>query len=144
MAGPTLTERKQAATVHVNHGTINRVIPQLGLYCYFDTCRSLKSTNSKDILVAQAARIFVSHNRHDASWCREFVAEVRTTEADVWYDEHNLGYGRLMPKIEAELRSRPIVIGILSPIAVKSKWVQREINAAINLGDLDDSRLIVF
>ena len=63
----------------------------------------------------QTARIFVSHNSQDAKWCHTFVAALRQTEVDVWYDEHNLGYGQLMTEIERELRTRPIFIVVLSP-----------------------------
>jgi len=85
----------------------------------------------------QTARIFVSHNSQDAKWCHTFVAALRQTEVDVWYDEHNLGYGQLMTEIERELRTRPIFIVVLSPTAVASKWVQREVSAAIDLADHD-------
>ena len=91
----------------------------------------------------QAARIFVSHNGQDAQWCHDFVAGLRVTEADIWYDEHNLGYGQLMSEIERELRNRPIFIVVLSPTAVASKWVQREVNAAIRLADHDAQRIIL-
>ena len=40
-------------------------------------------------------RIFVSHSHEDSEWCRKFVSFVREKGADVWYDEHNLGYGVL-------------------------------------------------
>jgi len=91
----------------------------------------------------QAAHIFVSHNAQDALWCHDFVAGLRATEANVWYDEHNLGYGQLMTEIERELRARPIFIVVLSPSAVASKWVQREVNAAIDLADHDPQRIIL-
>ena len=91
----------------------------------------------------QAAHIFVSHNGHDAQWCHDFVAGLRVTEADIWYDEDNLGYGQLMTEIERELRNRPIFIVVFSPTAVASKWVQREVNAAIRLADHDAQRIIL-
>ncbi|HEY7832185.1 MAG TPA: TIR domain-containing protein, partial [Ktedonobacterales bacterium] len=93
----------------------------------------------------RAAPIFISHCHEDNAWCRAFVEGLRHAGADVWYDEHNMGYGALQEKIEHEMRARSIFIVILSPIAVtKPKpWVKREMNAAISLKDNDDARIIL-
>jgi hypothetical protein len=58
--------------------------------------------------MARSARIFVSHAHEDNAWCRSFVQGLRQAGADIWYDEHNLGYGELGVEIERELRARPI------------------------------------
>lgn len=87
--------------------------------------------------------IFVSHSHEDDAWCREFVRALRAAGADVWYDEHNLGYGTLGDVIEAELRKRPVFIVILSRPAVASRWVQREVDAAIRLQDQHHERVIL-
>jgi hypothetical protein len=47
------------------------------------------------------------------------VAGLRGAGVDVWYDEHNLGAGRLGPTIERELRRRPVFIVVLSPAALR-------------------------
>jgi formylglycine-generating enzyme required for sulfatase activity len=81
-------------------------------------------------------KIFVSHSHQDTTYCREFVAALRqamgSNEA-VWYDEHNLGWGKLRREIEQELAQRQHFIAILSPAAVSSDWVNDEIDAAIEL-----------
>lgn len=87
--------------------------------------------------------IFVSHSHEDDAWCREFVHALRATGADVWYDEHNLGYGTLGDVIEAELRKRPVFIVVLSRPAVASRWVQREVDAAIRLQDQHHERVVL-
>jgi len=91
----------------------------------------------------QSARIFVSHSHEDNVWCRTFVSALRQTGADIWYDEHNLGYGRLMDEIERELRARRIFLAVLSPTAVNSSWVRREVNAAIHLHDAEPDRIVL-
>jgi hypothetical protein len=88
-------------------------------------------------------RAFVSHSHDDAAWCHAFVAALREAGIDLWYDEHNLGYGRLMDEIERELRSRPIFMAVLSPSAVASAWVRREVHAAIRLHDADPMRVVL-
>lgn len=87
--------------------------------------------------------IFVSHAHEDNAWCRAFVEALRHGGADVWYDEHNLGYGELAEEIERELASRPIFIVVLSPASVAKPWVRRETEAAIHLRDTVPGRGIL-
>ena len=68
---------------------------------------------------------------------------LRDAGADVWYDEHNLGAGRLGPTIENELLARPIFVVILSPAAIGSSWVQDETRWAYGLLRKDVSRVIL-
>jgi len=93
--------------------------------------------------MAQPARIFVSHSHEDSAWCQTFVGALRQAGADVWYDEHNLGYGRLMDEIERELRSRRTFLAVLSPTAVASQWVKMEVNAAIRLHGAEPDRIVL-
>ncbi len=65
--------------------------------------------------------IFVSHSHEDDAWCRDFVTELRAKGANVWYDEHDMGYGSLSEGIERELRTCPIFIVILSPTSITSR-----------------------
>lgn len=78
-------------------------------------------------------RIFVSHSHADNDYCRAFVNGLRTHGLDVWYDEHNLGWGALRQVIEREMQAREHFIAILSPAAVVSEWVNAEIDAALFL-----------
>lgn len=93
-----------------------------------------------------AARIFVSHNKSDIEWCNEFVSRLRQYGANVWYDEYNLGYEELGLQINAELIARPIFVAVLSPTAIASRWVDREVTGAIALKDKDTTgeRILLF
>lgn len=91
----------------------------------------------------QQLKVFVSHAHEDSTWCNAFVGGLRQAGADVWYDEHNLGYGRLMDEIERELKQRRIFLVVLSPAAVASPWVRREVNAAIHLHDSEPDRIVL-
>lgn len=93
--------------------------------------------------MSNAARIFVSHTHTDNVWCREFVASLRQVGLDVWYDEHNLGYGRLMDEIDRELMARPIFIVVISPESVASQWVRLEMQTAMTLQLEQPERIIV-
>lgn len=82
-----------------------------------------------------APHIFVSHSHTDLEYCRAFVNGLRAHGIDVWYDEHNLGSGQLRQVIVREMEARPHFVVILSEAAVASEWVNREINAALDLDD---------
>ncbi len=58
---------------------------------------------------------------------------LRALVFDVWYDQDDLTLGALREQIERELRSCDDFIVILSPRAVRSEWVNAEIDAALEL-----------
>lgn len=92
--------------------------------------------------MAEQLKVFVSHSHEDDDYCRTLVRALRDAGADVWYDEHNMGSGRLGPTIERELRERPIFVVILSPAALRSQWVEDETRWAYGLLRKDSSRVI--
>ncbi len=88
-------------------------------------------------------KIFVSHSHQDNAFCRQLVQALRDANADVWYDEHNLGSGQLLDRIEAELKVRPVFIVILSPAALTSQWVRDESKWAYARYKRDPQRIIL-
>ena len=88
-------------------------------------------------------RIFVSHSHADNDFTFELYRALDKAGADVWWDSAKLGQGRIRETIDREMRSRKVFIVVLSPAALESKWVIREINAALDLQDDDDSRVIL-
>lgn len=93
--------------------------------------------------MAEQLRVFVSHATEDSAFCHTIVAALRGAGADVWYDEHNMGSGRLADEILRELGRRPIFVVILSKHAFASRWVKRETDWAEELKDRDPSRAIL-
>ena len=93
--------------------------------------------------MSEQLRVFVSHSHEDDAFCRTLVEALRDAGADVWYDEHNLGSGRLHDVILRELGHRPIFVVILSKGAFASRWVKRETDWAEELADRDPSRLLL-
>ena len=93
--------------------------------------------------MVEQLRVFVSHSHEDDAFCRTLVEALRDAGADVWYDEHNLGSGRLHDVILRELGHRPIFVVILSKGAFASRWVKRETDWAEELADRDPSRLLL-
>jgi tetratricopeptide (TPR) repeat protein len=93
--------------------------------------------------MAEQLRVFVSHASEDSAFCHTVVAALRGAGADVWYDEHNMGSGRLADEILRELGRRAIFVVILSKHAFASRWVKRETDWAEELKERDPSRAIL-
>jgi len=88
-------------------------------------------------------KIFVSHSHKDQIACQALVDALRGAGADVWYDEHSMGSGKLMEVVERELRARPVFVVILSPAALTSEWVRDESSWAYRLYKRDSRRIIL-
>jgi hypothetical protein len=97
----------------------------------------------EDDAMPQQTSVFVSHCHEDNLWCRTFVSALERAGADVWYDEKSLGHGILSEEIERELRTRRNFIAVLSPSAIASPWVRREVTAAIHLRDREPDRVVL-
>ncbi|MGZ6391399.1 MAG: SUMF1/EgtB/PvdO family nonheme iron enzyme, partial [Ktedonobacterales bacterium] len=78
-------------------------------------------------------RIFVSHSHADNAFCHDYVIGLREHGLDVWFDEHNLGWGALRSTIEREMPLCQHFVAVLSPASVASEWVNAEIDAALEL-----------
>jgi len=66
-------------------------------------------------------RVFVSHTSADNDFTEALVNALRDAEADVWYDQHNLGVGQLIEVINRELAARKVFIVVLSKAAFASQ-----------------------
>ena len=93
--------------------------------------------------MAEQLRVFISHSHQDNAFCHAIVAALRDAGADVWYDEHDLGAGRLQEEILRELDTRKIFAVIHSKHAIASKWVKREMDWAEELKERDPTRVIL-
>lgn len=81
--------------------------------------------------------IFLSHSHQDNAWCRQFVAHLRTALGNndphyIFYDENSLQLGdNWLDRIQRELMARPIFLLVLTPRAVASDYVRREVALAL-------------
>lgn len=90
-------------------------------------------------MTAQGHRIFVSHSHLDNDFGTKFAQDLRRAlndESAVWYDVLGGLHGgeTWWEKIVEELTARDVFIVALSPDAMNSYWVRREITMAINEG----------
>src|SRR5258708_18571159 len=83
-----------------------------------------------------ALRIFISHSSKDDEFGRKLVRDLQDEfeKVAVWYDSRGGLHGgeEWWSKIVEELQARNVFILILSPDAMKSKWVMREFRIALN------------
>ena len=93
--------------------------------------------------MAEQLRVFVSHSHQDNAFCHAIVKALRDAGANVWYDEHDMGWGPLKDVIISELGKRPIFVLILSKAVFSSRWVKRETDWADELADRDPTRVIL-
>jgi tetratricopeptide (TPR) repeat protein len=90
-------------------------------------------------MTAQGHRIFVSHSHLDNDFGTKFAQDLRRAlndESAVWYDVLGGLHGgeTWWEKIVEELTARDVFIVALSPDAMNSHWVRREITMALNEG----------
>ncbi|HEY7834579.1 MAG TPA: SUMF1/EgtB/PvdO family nonheme iron enzyme [Ktedonobacterales bacterium] len=92
--------------------------------------------------------IFVSHSHHDNTFCRPFVAHLRSVLAlpgatQLFYDERALHAGDDWIKIiQREVVARPLFIVILTANSVAAPYVEQETNLAIRLTTGNPARRI--
>jgi CheY-like chemotaxis protein len=77
--------------------------------------------------------IFLSHNHKDKSFARRLAGDLVRWGVRVWIDEAEILVGdSLIAKIRDGLDEMEYVGAILSPDAVASRWVQEELDVAMN------------
>lgn len=79
-------------------------------------------------------QVFISYSRKDLAFVDKLAVDLKNAGLDVWYDVSGIGGGsRWRSEIENALRNSQYVIVVLSPDAVTSEWVEREIMFSSNL-----------
>lgn len=103
----------------------------------------LIATNNKGIM-SKHHDVFICHASEDKNAvARPFAEKLTRAEVDVWYDEFSLRWGsKLMKKITEGIQASKIGIVILSPNFFKKKWAQLELDALVELLNVDDGELL--
>ncbi|WP_018230330.1 toll/interleukin-1 receptor domain-containing protein [Methyloversatilis universalis] len=77
--------------------------------------------------------IFLSHNSADKPFARRLASDLEAQGVGYWLDEAEIKVGEsLIERIREGIDDAAYVAVILSPDSVKSLWVQREVDVAIN------------
>jgi TIR domain len=77
---------------------------------------------------------FLSHSHVDAPFCQRLALELRNLGIAVWLDEDSMTLNDTIPgTVSTQIAHCRVFIVVLSPAAVRSKWVELETATAIAL-----------
>jgi toxoflavin biosynthesis protein ToxD len=82
--------------------------------------------------MSEPVQIFVSYASPDRAFAERLVADLQAAGAEVWWDVSGIDEGDFLAKINQALQQCQWLVLVLTPNAVASKWVNIEVNAAIN------------
>jgi hypothetical protein len=82
-------------------------------------------------MIMAALRLFISHAQADTVFAQRLSDNLRQLGADAWLDASHMGSGDFVGHINAALQNCDVVILVLTPMALASKWVHLEVDAAI-------------
>ena len=83
--------------------------------------------------------VFLSHSHHDAPLTKRIAAELRRHKIKAWYSEHHIaGAQKWQDEIGSALKRCDWFIVLMTPEAVESKWVRREVSIAVDDKRYDD------
>lgn len=78
--------------------------------------------------------IFLAHSSKDKPFARKLASRLERAGVKVWIDEAQILVGdSLLEKLEDGIRGSQYLGAILSPDSINSKWVKRELRAALTL-----------
>lgn len=76
--------------------------------------------------------VFVGHSSADAAFARRLASDLETLGIRVWFDEWELRVGdSLVGRIKKGIQVSRWMIVVLSPVALRSKWVRRELRIGL-------------
>ncbi|GEM_PF-3984855 len=88
-------------------------------------------------------RIFISYSSQDKEFVSQLVLDLNSADLRVWIDEKEIDAGdSIAQRISEGLSSCDLFFIVLSPSAVKSNWVQRELETAI-VREIDDRDVLI-
>jgi putative sterol carrier protein len=84
--------------------------------------------------MADQVRVFVSHHHspEENTFTARLVTDLEAAGADVWVDTSGITSGSFVAKISQGLAGRQWLVLVMTPAALASPWVQREVDAALS------------
>ncbi|MBA3822651.1 MAG: TIR domain-containing protein [Ktedonobacterales bacterium] len=75
-------------------------------------------------------KVFISHATPDAEFATKLAHDLRGEDINVWLDTTHMTSGNYVAQLNAAMQ-RDMLILVLTPAAIRSEWVQEEVNTAI-------------
>lgn len=100
-------------------------------YCLFERPPQIIE-NGRPPQIEKNYQIFLCHSHKDESFVMQLANDLESDKIDVWVDEWDIEVGDFIhKKIEDGIRNSTYLGIILSPDSVCSKWVDKELRAAL-------------
>jgi hypothetical protein len=82
--------------------------------------------------LSRQRRVFLSYAHADRDVARSIADALRGSGLHVWFAEWELSPGEsIAERVDAALASSDVLVVLLSPASVASRWVAEELNAAL-------------
>ena len=79
-------------------------------------------------------RIYMAYSSKDSRISKRIAESLRRRRFEVWYDKREIRVGdSIVQKISHGLKQGDFLVAVLSKNSVKSKWVQKELSAALHI-----------
>src|SRR6476620_6121288 len=84
--------------------------------------------------MAEKIGVFISHHHSEEEdrFTSRLVTDLEIAGADVWVDDVRITSDDFIQKINEGLVGRQWLVLVMTPDALRSPWVQTEVNAALN------------
>jgi len=87
---------------------------------------------------AQLYSCFISYSSHDAEFCQRLYADLQAAGVRCWFADKNLKLGAsFRDEIENAIRLHDRLLLVLSEASVRSPWVRRQVEQALDREDRD-------
>jgi hypothetical protein len=79
-------------------------------------------------------RIYIAYSSKDSRVSKKIAGSLRRRGFEVWYDKREIRVGdSIVQKISHGLKQVDFLVAVLSRNSIKSRWVQRELSAALQI-----------
>jgi serine/threonine protein kinase len=108
----------------------------------YQTCAEL-ANDLKSIAQRVRSSVFISYSSADSDFAEKLASDLRASGIGVWFDKWEIKVGdSIIQNINDGIRDNDYLAIVLSPTSVKSRWVRKELNAAL-MKELEESRSVV-
>lgn len=88
-------------------------------------------------------RVFLAHSSKDKTFCRTLADDLVKSGVTVWFDEYEIRVGdSITQKISDAIGENDYLGIVLSPDAVESEWVKKELSAGL-IRELDKKAVVI-
>lgn len=90
-------------------------------------------------------RVFLSHSSADNDFGKKLAEQLEAKQIDVFYDSHGglVGGDVWVERLQHEITERNVFVLLLSPQAFASRWVRKELRAALIQADSVGGKVII-